>query len=530
VEIDITFKNYRCFPDSRAARIFLRKGFTAFVGINNSGKSSLLKFFYEFRSLFQMQSSASGDFIEGIRGNRRAFGPAPSILDLEELFCNANNRDLEIEVRFRAADQPRERGALPIPARVVLKIPKPTNTWTAELYLGNKMVVDAANLRLGTNALHYKGNPIADLAHFFAVFTALGQTLYLGPFRNAINVGANQGYFDIQVGQAFIRAWRAYKVGNVKRHNEAAIRLTEEIKHIFGFEDLQIEASADEQTLQVFINGKSYKLPELGSGLTQFILVLASAATRQSSYILIDEPELNLHPSLQLDFLTTLASYATEGILFGTQSIGLARASAERIYSLRKLAEGESEITELESTPRLSEFLGELSFSGYRELGFDKVLLVEGVTDVKTIQQFLRLHRKDHQIVVLPLGGTQLINQAREAELQEIKRISANVFAVIDSERTAQDNPPDSTRTGFIQMCNRTGITCHVLERRAIENYLCDRAVKQVMGEKHRALAPYEALRNVSPSWPKSENWRIAREMTRQELDQTDLGHFLAAL
>jgi AAA15 family ATPase/GTPase len=44
MQIDLTVKNYRCFPDSEPLRIAIRPGFTAFVGVNNSGKSSALKF------------------------------------------------------------------------------------------------------------------------------------------------------------------------------------------------------------------------------------------------------------------------------------------------------------------------------------------------------------------------------------------------------------------------------------------------------------------------------------------------------
>src|SRR4029077_11035623 len=141
-------------------------------------------------------------------------------------------------------------------------------------------------------------------------------------------------------------------------------------KRIFGFSDLQINPAPDDQTLQVFLDGRSYNLMELGSGLTQFILVLANSAINTRKYILIDEPELNLHPSLQLDFLTTLGSYATEGILFATHSIGLARAAADSIISVRGLADGLSDAKSIEDTPRLAEFLGEMSYSGYRELGF----------------------------------------------------------------------------------------------------------------------------------------------------------------
>jgi len=54
MEFEITFKNYQRFSDSSPARIVVRRGLTAFVGVNDSDKSSLLKFFYEFRELFRI--------------------------------------------------------------------------------------------------------------------------------------------------------------------------------------------------------------------------------------------------------------------------------------------------------------------------------------------------------------------------------------------------------------------------------------------------------------------------------------------
>ena len=74
----------------------------------------------------------------------------------------------------------------------------------------------------------------------------------------------------------------------------------------------------------------------------------------------------------------------------------------------------------METIPRLSEFLGELSFSGYKELGFDKILLVEGPTDVTTVQEFLRILQKDHMVVLLPLCGSSLINASAEPQLSLI--------------------------------------------------------------------------------------------------------------
>lgn len=509
----------------------MRKGFTAFVGVNNSGKSSLLKFFYEFRHLFASLSQPTGNLSNAMQGSLQSFNFAKSVLDPAEVFSNVNNRDIKIEFRFVAsADSAPVDGQ--IPDRVVVTVPRGTNTWRVQVHWEGRPIDPATDskLRIKGTQLLLGGSPVAQLSDFLGWCKILASTLYIGPFRNAINVGTNASYFDINVGQAFIKQWRGYKTGNVRRENEAAYRLTEDIRHIFGFKELEINPSDDDQTLQVFINGKSYKLPELGSGLTQFILVLVNAAVQQPSVVLIDEPELNLHPSLQLDFLTTLTSYSSHGILFATHSIGLARAGAERVYSVHKIGEGVSEVNPLEATPRLSEFLGELSFSDYKELGFNQVLLVEGATDVKTIQQFLRQIGKEHEIVLLPLGGSQLINKSSEAQLQEIKRISGKVAAIIDSERISEGAPLARDRKGFFTTCQGAKIKCLVLERRAIENYFTDEAVKKVKGEKYQALEPYQLLSAVSPSWGKAENWRIAREMSLDDLEGTDLGKFLRSL
>ncbi|MBC2724626.1 MAG: AAA family ATPase, partial [Desulfosporosinus sp.] len=85
MQIEITLKNYRCFPDSKPATFSLQKGFTSFVGVNNSGKSSLLKFFYEFRPLFNKILNPN-QLITAMRGNAQNFTAAPSILDNEEVF------------------------------------------------------------------------------------------------------------------------------------------------------------------------------------------------------------------------------------------------------------------------------------------------------------------------------------------------------------------------------------------------------------------------------------------------------------
>lgn len=234
---------------------------------------------------------------------------------------------------------------------------------------------------------------------------------------------------------------------------------------------------------------------------------------------------------MQIDFLTSLASYATEGVVFATHSIGLARAIGDRIFSLQNQGSGVS-CKPFDQTPNYAEFLGEMSFSSFKELGFERILLVEGVTDVKTIQQFLRMLNKDHTIVVLPLGGDQLARGHVEMELSELTRITspANIAALVDSERTCPGSEPLPARRLFKESCQKLGFNVCLTGFRSIENYLSDRAIKEELGQNFNALEPYQSLKDSHNGWDKKQTWRIARRMIWPELESTDIGQFLASI
>jgi hypothetical protein len=447
-------------------------------------------------------------------------------VDNTEFFPRANQSDTEITFAFDADVSGARR-----PVSLVLRLHRDSVVWTARLDLPD-VAFDRASLTFRPpSAVLYAGDAsFVDLSPLFEAAQRLVRTCYLPAFRNAINVGTKGDYYDISVGQAFVQAFREWKTGNSIAQNEATNRLIADIRELFGFEQFDINPSPDNTTLQLFINGRSFRLHELGSGLAQVILVFANVAVKQPAYVLIDEPELSLHPSLQLKFLSTLARYASTGVLFATHSYGLARSSADQIYTLQKVAEGESEVALFDAIGNLPGLLEDLSFSGYRELGFDKILLVEGPHDLPVFRHFLRLFRKDHRIVLLPLGGDGMINGARAKELEELKRICPSLAAVIDSERTGPDALVSKNRGDFETACKATNVPCHILERRAIENYFPDAAIKKIRGDNHRALGPFERFRDVPLEWSKADNSRVAMEMSPEDILVTDLGRFLESL
>lgn len=363
-----------------------------------------------------------------------------------------------------------------------------------------------------------------DCTDFIGMAKTLSGSRYYPSFRNALSQGGGRHY-DLQVGVDFVTQWNQWKNGGNKVQADAIQRVTEDIRRVFAFSSLEINASASLQTLSLIIDRKSYLLNEVGSGVAQFVITLANTCIDRPTLILIDEPESNLHPSLQTDFLLTLGNYAQEGVIFSTHSLGLARSVADHIYSVRR-QNGTAVVQPFEATAGYSEFVGELSFAAFRDLGFERLLLVEGVHDVRVMQQLLRLVDKDHKVVVLPLGGNQLAAGGREVELAELLRISQRISALVDSERSNLHSAPKPERMKFAETCRRLGIDVCLTQFRAIENYFTQDAVTRAMGSNLSALGPFEA----GPAWGKVNNWKIARHIHFSDIEHTDIGEFLKRL
>ncbi len=509
----VTLKNYRCFDDSQPLTLEIGSGFTALVGPNNSGKSSFLKFFHELRPV--IAHLGNPNMLHGLAsGNQFGVG-YQGTEDPIEIFHNRNLRPLTLEFEF-----PRLQPAQITRVRLTCERSLPGN-WRGELFYEQPPVrLSGEAVVVGMQGFNL--TPLMEAVEFMT------DSMYVGAFRNPITEGGGS-YYDFAIGTSFIQLWDSWKTGGLRNQNEVAQAVTDDIAHIFGYDRLEINAAGGQRILQAIVDGKPFRLRELGAGLAQFLVVFGNVAIRRPKWLLIDEPELNLHPSLQTDFLTSLASYTKHGVMFATHSVGLARTVGDRIYAFQKPSHN-AVARVFEQTPNFAEFVGEMSFSSFKELGHESVLLVEGVTDVKAVQQFLRVLGKDHEVVVIPLGGTQLIRGGVQTELAELKRLSNAVAVLIDSERQQPGAPLAPERQAFVGDCEALGFAVHATDLRALENYLSEQAVQKVKGANYHGLGPYDELRNLNPGWGKPENWRIARAMTKAEIIATDVGQFLQKL
>jgi predicted ATPase len=518
--IKVTIKNYRCFSDEAPLRLKLNRGFTSMIGLNNAGKSSALRLLYELRpSLRDLVNSPQLFF----NSKKLGFG-APDVADIMSLFFVGNDRPMEIDIRIPSREI-LEQPFAPID-RVVMTCLRQDVHWRIQSFRDRECVAGEVTLK-GENRFGVRDKGDFDVTELRSALEMLTKSLYIGSFRNAISASSGKHY-DLALGSEFVKTWKIWQTGGNRANAKQIQHVVRDIEQLFGYQRLEIVAAEQRNTLAVTVDDLPYDLSDLGSGISQFIVVVGNAAVNRPTFILIDEPELNLHPALQRLFLTTLARYAREGVVFATHSMGLARSTATRIYSFQKPG-SHSIVHRLEDTPDYAEFLGELSFSSYRELGCDCILLVEGVHDVTALQQFLRKFGKETKAILLPLGGSEMIRGDRERELGELQRFNMPIAAFIDREGDSASDIPEQ-RLRFKQLCERLSFRVHMTERRAIENYFSDRAVKAALGPSYNALAPDQLLASAKPGWDKSDNWKITEEMQLDEIRDTDVGRFLMSI
>lgn len=529
VTAHIRIENYRRFTVEHPLEFEIGAGLTAFLGPNNVGKSAALRFFYELRPVFEVLANSLEQMLSGSYGIGLRMAQTAAVFTM-------NTRE-PIQVTFTALSDFSTAG-LPTGVRVPnaarfrftrdslvsaeVKL-RPHDDWS-QLRVGSEKdgLLTLAEDD-GRTRPRYSVRPYRDL------WRELSKTLFVGPFRNAVNVGTNQDYFDISIGQRFIQTWDSWIAGQNPDEREAAFAAVREIKEIFGLSGLLIQAGVNQDTLQVRLNDeRTFSLDEVGAGLAQFIILLGNVHNKRISYLLIDEPETHLHAKLQIQLLDLLMKHVDAGIIYATHSVGLARATADRAYSIVAANDHESAVSELPSTRTLAQMLGELQYSAYEALGHRTVLLAEGPTDAGLWRELLRHYDGGRDVLVVPLGGGTHINgkPVTAQMLSDIVSLAGTVFAIIDSDRLSEGAETRPEITDFDRSCAANGVTCHVLARRTTENYFPETAVKRALGDRFAALLPFEALKEHQPGWAKAENFRIASKMERGDIPP-DLDAFL---
>lgn len=183
-------------------------------------------------------------------------------------------------------------------------------------------------------------------------------------------------------------------------------------------------------------NGVNYSPSQFSDGEKQVFSILADFIGLSESHkiIIVDEPELNLHPELAERIWTLIENeYPDKTFIYASHSINFAlRENVDVVYVLSNDAEKITRIDSFEDLGRveLSAFLGGLPGI----LSTNKVIVTEG-HDKSYDSIFYRWLTEDNSIEIYPGGGcTDVIDIVEKSGLWSKISTKISLVGVIDSD------------------------------------------------------------------------------------------------
>ena len=153
---------------------------------------------------------------------------------------------------------------------------------------------------------------------------------------------------------------------------------------------VRISIPASRSTIVVETPQRVLPLDSLGSGLEQVVILAAAATVATKSVVCIEEPETNLHPQLQKQLLRYLTDETDNQYLIATHSAHLLDDKRSAAYHLRLTERG----TISERVDKPHQVVGICHDLGYRPsdlLQANCVIWVEGPSDRLYVRRWLEL-------------------------------------------------------------------------------------------------------------------------------------------
>ncbi len=221
-----------------------------------------------------------------------------------------------------------------------------------------------------------------------------------------------------------------------------------------------------------------------GAGIREALRIILDIELKTPTIVLIEEPEIHLHPGLEKAIHSCLIEKGREAQIFlVTHSTNFIDASQQQnIYVVSKSGMVTS-VEEAVSEDDILKIPGDIGLRPSMLFMFDRLVFVEGATDeevIRTIARHKGVNLAAENVGFVKMGGSSGMGYfASEATLDLLsKRQIPMTFLIDRDERDADEIKKLATRLG-------DRATVCVLEQRELENYLAvPEAVFALLHEK----------------------------------------------
>lgn len=247
------------------------------------------------------------------------------------------------------------------------------------------------------------------------------------------------------------------------------------------FPDIQdIESSRTENdisTLNYTEFGKKLDILYSGTGLKHFLDVLIKTTLSGANILLLDEPEMGLHPDLQrrfIEYLIALAERKNLQIFIATHSPILLNYSTNiQCYRIIN-SQGHREVRKVPAEANHL-LLSDLGIRPSDIFNHDICIMVEGQSEVVFFEHILReLYKEDFKgvaITVIQYGGDAAATIANGTlEVRNITAAQRYTFWIRDRDAMPTEQPSENSRRFVKALCD-AGLEAHITLKREIEYY-----------------------------------------------------------
>ena len=274
------------------------------------------------------------------------------------------------------------------------------------------------------------------------------------------------------VGRAEARQLLDYKVS--RGGPERLLAIQRKIETLLGVKVDAFESSHSgpgERNAEMDVD--EFLLEVNGSGVKEALRLILDVELKKPMILLVEEPEVHLHPALEINMMQYLKEISKDCQVFLTthSTNFLDLASAQGVYFITK-SDKQTNVKRLTREEVESEIPRDLGMRLSSLFMFDRLVFVEGLSDELILREFaasLGLNLSEANVGFVHLQGARnFAHFANEATFSLLSKRRVRCTFIID-----RDERDDAEVT---QMRNTLGdrAKLHVLKRRELENYLIE--------------------------------------------------------